>query len=80
MSSTPARRHDASAAPAAHLELDPTACAGYGVCAELLPELVSLDEWGYPLLHGRDVDHVTVAHAKRAVARCPKLALRLTRA
>jgi ferredoxin len=32
------------------LRVNPIACAGHGVCAELLPELISIDEWGYPLL------------------------------
>ena len=32
------------------LRVNPIDCAGHGVCAELLPELITLDEWGYPLL------------------------------
>lgn len=32
------------------LEVDWTACQGHGLCAELLPEHITLDEWGYPLL------------------------------
>src|SRR3984957_7026183 len=32
------------------LRVNPAACSGHGVCAELLPELITLDEWGYPLL------------------------------
>lgn len=32
------------------LEVDWTACRGHGLCAELLPEHITLDEWGYPLL------------------------------
>ena len=28
--------------------IDPVACDAYGFCAELLPEAISLDEWGYP--------------------------------
>ena len=35
------------------LRLDPTACTGHGLCAGLLPELIELDEWGYPMLAGR---------------------------
>jgi ferredoxin len=30
------------------LVVDPIACDGAGVCAELLPELISLDPWGFP--------------------------------
>ena len=32
------------------LRVNPINCTGHGVCAELLPELVTLDEWGYPVL------------------------------
>ena len=34
------------------LLIDPVACDAYGYCAELLPEAISLDEWGYPILDG----------------------------
>ena len=30
------------------LVLDPVACDGRGVCAEMLPERIELDRWGYP--------------------------------
>ena len=32
------------------LAVDRIACDGYGSCAELLPEMIALDEWGYPIL------------------------------
>jgi len=51
------------------------ACAGHGVCAELLPELITLDPWGYPLLADTPVPDGLADHAKRAVAACPTLAL-----
>ncbi len=36
------------------LRVNPIECSGHGACAELLPEMISLDEWGYPLIdHGR---------------------------
>jgi ferredoxin len=60
------------------LEINPIACTAHGLCADLLPELIQLDEWGYPML----ADHVPVqleAHARRAVSACPTLALRLSR-
>jgi ferredoxin len=63
----------------ATLSLDPVACAGHGLCADLLPELVELDEWGYPILLARDVPPELAAHARRAVRACPTLALRLRR-
>ena len=35
--------------------MDPVACDAYGFCAELLPERVTLDEWGYPVVDGTPV-------------------------
>lgn len=59
------------------VSVDPTACTAHGLCAELLPERIARDEWGYPLVDGTAVTGRTVAHAKRAAAACPALALRL---
>ena len=61
------------------LVLDPVACDGHGMCAELLPELIVLDDWGYPMLRGGGVPPGLEKHARRAVAACPKLALTLRR-
>ena len=59
------------------LRVNPIACHAHGLCAELLPELVDLDEWGYPMLAGGPVPTALVDQAKAAVAACPTLALRL---
>lgn len=61
------------------LELDPIACDGHGLCADLLPELIELDEWGYPMINDR-VPAGLAGHARRAVSACPALALKLGRA
>ena len=65
------------------LHLDPTLCDAHGFCAEVLPELIHLDEWEYPVLSsGRlqvDVPNDLVGEAKRAVSACPVLALRLVK-
>jgi ferredoxin len=61
------------------LRLDPIACDGHGYCAELLPEHVTLDEWGYPILDGRGLAREQLAAAHQAVSLCPRLALALTR-
>ena len=61
------------------LRVDPTACAGHGLCAELAPELVTLDEWGYPIVTDRLVPRSLNGTARRAVTDCPALALALTR-
>ncbi len=60
------------------LGVDPIACEAHGMCAELLPEMISLDEWGYPIIDRRPVPPHRYADARRAVATCPVLALRLT--
>jgi ferredoxin len=62
------------------LRIDPISCDGHGLCAELLPELIGLDEWGYPVLRATEVPGALLDHARRAVAACPVLALRLDRA
>jgi ferredoxin len=59
------------------LLVDPVACAGHGVCAELLAELVTLDEWGYPVIAGGPVPARLARQARRAVRDCPALALLL---
>jgi ferredoxin len=59
------------------LKVDPIACDGRGLCAELLPELITLDDWGYPMLARRDVPSALRAEAAAAVQLCPRLALRL---
>jgi ferredoxin len=59
------------------LTVDPIACDGHGLCAELVPELVTLDDWGYPLVSGHPVPTGLGGAAREAVALCPKLALRL---
>lgn len=61
------------------LEIDWTLCDGHGLCAQLLPEQVSLAADGFPLIHDRHVEAGLLRHARRAVAVCPELALRLER-
>jgi ferredoxin len=62
------------------LDIDWTACQGHGLCAELLPEHITLDEWGYPLFGQGPIPRTTLKRARRAAADCPVLALRLTTA
>ena len=59
------------------LRVNPIACTAHGMCAELLPELITLDEWGYPLLPARPVPRGLERQARRAVTDCPALALAL---
>lgn len=59
------------------LRVNPIACEGHGICAELVPELVRLDEWGFPIVDDAEVPRALVPHARRAVAACPTLAIAL---
>ncbi len=60
-----------------HLRVNPIECAAHGLCAELIPERVTLDDWGYPIVDGTPIDKDLVAFARRAVAACPVFALKL---
>lgn len=57
------------------LRVNPIACTGHGLCAELLPELIRLDPWGYPLILDETVPRALADHARRAADACPTLAL-----
>ena len=59
------------------LEVDIIACDGRGLCAELLPELVRLDDWGYPIIDKRPFHAELLPLVRHAVAACPVLALRI---
>lgn len=61
------------------LRVDWPSCEARGLCHELLPEVVDLDEWGYPVVQGEVTDEL-VSDAKAAVRACPRLALRLVAA
>jgi ferredoxin len=59
------------------LRVNPIVCDAHGLCAELLPERISLDDWGYPIVDDAPVEGELEEHARRAVAACPTLALLL---
>jgi len=61
------------------VRLDPITCDGRGVCAELFPERISLDDWGYAIVDDTPIDARLLPHARRAVEACPVIALRLER-
>jgi ferredoxin len=62
------------------LRVNPIACDAHGLCIELLPELISADPWGYPIIRPGPVPRQLLPLARRAVAACPTLALILTSA
>ena len=61
------------------LRVNPIACEAHGLCAELFPEWITLDEWGYPIVDPRPLTPELEGHAERAVGVCPTLALLLAK-
>jgi ferredoxin len=59
------------------LRVNPILCDAYGHCAELLPERIRVDEWGYPIVSDEPVPDHLLVEARRAVTACPRLALQL---
>ena len=64
---------------AVRLRVDLIACDGRSLCAEALPELITLDDWGFPITGDRAVPPRLLADARETVRACPKLALWLDR-
>jgi ferredoxin len=61
----------------ARLRVSPIACDGRGLCAEVFPEMVTLDDWGFPIIRDLGVPPGLRSAAEEAVRLCPRLALRL---
>jgi ferredoxin len=59
------------------VRVNPIACEAHGLCAELFPERISLDHWGYPILDEEPIPAELAKHAERAVKACPTVALLL---
>jgi ferredoxin len=59
------------------LRVNPIRCSAHGFCAELLPEHVALDDWGYPIVDDRPLLAAELEHARMAVASCPVFAITL---
>jgi ferredoxin len=64
------------------LLVDPILCDGFGHCHELAPELVQVDEWGYPIITVEPTatsERAIYESARLAVRGCPRQALRIER-
>jgi ferredoxin len=57
------------------LKIDWIACNGYGACETAAPDLITLDDWGYPIFLDGPVPHALVRQADSAINDCPMLAL-----
>ncbi|HXD82372.1 MAG TPA: ferredoxin [Candidatus Acidoferrum sp.] len=61
------------------LAVDRIKCDGRGLCAEILPERIRLDSWGYPIVTPGPIPGHLLGLAQRAVDDCPVLAIALRR-
>jgi ferredoxin len=59
------------------IRVNPINCHAHGLCSELFPEWIRLDEWGYPIINPEPIPRELEAHARRAADACPTLALAL---
>jgi ferredoxin len=57
------------------MTVNPITCVGHGICADLFPEWITLDDWGYPIVSPGDIPPALTDHARRAADACPTLAL-----
>lgn len=57
------------------LRIDPTICAGVGMCAHVASKTISLDPWGFPIIPPDSLPEAQVKEAHKAVRACPKKAL-----
>jgi ferredoxin len=62
---------------AKQLVVDWVRCEGHGLCAHLVPELIHVDNTGYPVVLPIPVPSWLEKDAQQAVQMCPALALRL---
>ncbi|HEY2507358.1 MAG TPA: NADH-ubiquinone oxidoreductase-F iron-sulfur binding region domain-containing protein [Streptosporangiaceae bacterium] len=62
----------------AKLSVDWTRCQGHGLCGHLVPELIQLDEHGYPAFLEVNVPFWLTKVVRQAVDSCPALALTMT--
>jgi len=60
------------------LAVDWSRCDGHGVCALVVPDLLRLDNDGFPVISDTPVPEWLEEDARQAVAMCPALALRLS--
>ena len=59
------------------LHVDPLACDGAGYCAEIAPELIEADDWGFPIIKRVPMSEDDLDVAKKAIRICPRQALTL---
>jgi ferredoxin len=61
------------------LEVDRNKCCGYGMCAEVCPEVFSLDENGFVVANMTEIPEELMESAEEAVYCCPEDVLKITK-
>ena len=59
------------------ITINPAICDGFGYCAEMLPEVLSLDEWGFPIIGEGEIPEQLWAPPSRRCSSVRGRALRL---
>ena len=59
------------------LVLDRPRCEGHGLCEEVAPKLLHIDEEGYASIDVDEINEADIAKAQAAVRVCPVAALKL---
>jgi ferredoxin len=59
------------------IRVDWIRCDGYGLCGDLAPDVIALDEWRYPIILQSPVPAPLRSDAQRAIDCCPMRALSL---
>lgn len=62
---------------AVEIRIDWILCDGFGLCGDLLPDVIDLDDWRYPIIRPVPIDSGLLHAAQRAVDCCPTKALKL---
>jgi ferredoxin len=62
---------------ARELRVDWIRCDGYGLCGDLAPDVIALDEWRYPIILAGSIPDVLRSDVQRAIDCCPMRALSL---
>ena len=58
------------------IRVNPILCSGFGYCSEIVPELIGVDDWGFPIVSETTIgSDDLLGMARRAVSTCPRLAL-----
>jgi ferredoxin len=60
------------------VHVDPTICAGFGVCLGLCPEVFQLHDDGYTIVRVREVPPELEDAVRQAVSQCPANAISLS--